>query len=209
MAENPPSAAKPLGVDARLRGNGVGLFVKRWATNPRRIGAILPSAKPLARIMARASMEARSGRGPVVELGTGTGTITRALLEIGLEEGELVLIERDRELCRWLEHRFPRAEVIEGEAARIRAILDERAAGTPSVVVSSLPLRNMAGSERDTIIRAILDVLPHTGALVQFTYARHPGIACARLGLACRRVGVAALNFPPAGVWRIARAKTN
>jgi len=205
VAENPPSAAKPLGVDARLRGNGVGLFVKRWATNPRRIGAILPSAKPLARIMARASMEARSGRGPVVELGTGTGTITRALLEIGLEEGELVLIERDRELCRWLEHRFPRAEVIEGEAARIRAILDERAAGTPSVVVSSLPLRNMTEAERDTIIRATLDVLPHAGALVQFTYARRLAIACARLGAVCRRVGFAALNVPPASVWRIER----
>jgi len=205
VAEIPTTAIRPRGVGAQLRGNGLALFLKRWASNPRRIGAILPSAKPLARIMARASMEARSGRGPVVELGTGTGTITRALLEIGLEEGELVLIERDRELCRWLEHRFPRAEVIEGEAARIRAILDERAAGTPSVVVSSLPLRNMTEAERDTIIRATLDVLPHAGALVQFTYARRLAIACARLGAVCRRVGFAALNVPPASVWRIER----
>jgi len=209
VAEIPTTAIRPRGVGAQLRGNGLALFLKRWASNPRRIGAILPSAKPLARLMAHASMEARCGTGPIVELGPGTGSITRALVEHGLAENELVLIERDRELCRWLARRFPRAGVIEGDAARIGAILDERAAGAPSVVVSSLPLRNMAGSERDTIIRAILDVLPHTGALVQFTYARHPGIACARLGLACRRVGVAALNFPPAGVWRIARAKTN
>ena len=167
----------------------------------------MPSARPLARAMARASVEARCGKGPVVELGPGTGSITRALLESGIAEEELVLIERDGEMCRWLVRRFPHAEVVEGDATQIGAVLEERAAGTPSVVVSSLPLRNMAEGERDAIVRASIDVLPRDGALVQYTYARHPAIACARLGVECRRVGFAALNVPPAGVWCIAAAK--
>ena len=105
MAENPTIATGPQGTGAGIRGSGIGLFLKRWASNPRRIGAILPSAKPLARNMARASLEVRYGRGPVVELGPGTGSVTRALLASGIAEEKLVLIERDRELCRWLEHR--------------------------------------------------------------------------------------------------------
>ena len=44
------------------------------------------------------------------------------------------------------------------------------------------------------------------GALVQYTYARHPAVGCARLGLECRRVGFVAMNVPPAGVWRITRS---
>ena len=93
-----------------------------------------------------------------------------------------------------------------GEAADIGAILDERAIVAPSVVVSSLPLRNMAEEERDAIVRASFEVLPRGGVVVQFTYARRPSIACERLGVACRWAGFAALNVPPAGVWRIARA---
>ena len=205
MAENSTVAMRHRRVGAGPHGDGLGLFVKRWASNPRRIGAILPSAKTLARIMARESVQARCGRGPVVELGPGTGSITRALLENGIAEEELVLVERDRELCQWLEHRFPRAVVVEGEAANLRPMLDERSVDTPSVVVSSLPLRNMAEGERDAIIQVSLDGLPHSGSIVQFTYARHPAIACERLEVECQRVGFVPLNVPPAGVWRIRR----
>ena len=108
---------------------------------------------------------------------------------------------------RLLEHRFPVAVVIEGEAARIRALLCERATGTPSVVVSSLPLRNLVEEERDTSMRESLDLLPRAGAVVQFTYARHPAISCERLEVECQRVGFARLNVPPAGAWRIRRGR--
>ena len=199
-------ATTPRNVGADQNGDGLTLFIRRWASNPRQIGAIMPSAKSLARAMARASVEARCGKGPVVELGPGTGSITRALLESGIAEEELILIERDREMCRRLERQFPRADVVEGEATQIGVILDDRTTGSPSVVVSSLPLRNIGEGKRDAIVSASLDVLPRDGAIVQYTYARHPAISRARLGVVCRRVGFAALNVPPAGVWRIARA---
>ena len=91
--------------------------------------------------------------------------------------------------------------------ARIGDLLGERAAGTPSVVVSSLSLRNLWEDERDAIIRESLDVLPRGGAIVQFTYARHPAIACELLEVECQRVGFAPLNVPPASVWRIRRLR--
>ena len=66
------------------RGSGLVLFMWRWASSPYRIGGIMPSAKPLAWAMACASIKARRGEGPVVELGAGTGSITRALIEQGV-----------------------------------------------------------------------------------------------------------------------------
>ena len=95
MAENPTLATGPQGVGGGLRGSGMGLFLKRWVSNPRRVGAILPSAMHLARIMTHASVEARCGAGPVVELGPGTGSITRALLASGIAEEALVLPAKD------------------------------------------------------------------------------------------------------------------
>ena len=166
----------------------------------------MPSARPLARVMAGAGVQARRGEGPVVELGAGTGTITRALIENGVGERELVLIERDRQMCRWLKQRFPRAAVVRDEAARLGMILAREGAGAASVVISSLPLRNMGMQERESIVEASLDAVPEGGALVQYTYARHPAVPCARLGLECRRVGFVAMNVPPAGVWRITRS---
>ena len=135
----------PTGVGGRLAGMeaGIAFFIWRWASSPYRIGGIMPSARPLARAMACASMEARRGEGPVVELGGGTGSITQALIERGIGEQELILIERDREMCRWLKRRFPRAAVVRGEAAQIDVILAREFAGPASVVVSSLPLRNI------------------------------------------------------------------
>ena len=185
---------------------GLAFFIWRWASSPYRIGGIMPSAKPLARAMACASVEARRGEGPVVELGGGTGSITQALIERGIGEQELILIERDREMCRWLKRRFPRAAVVRGEAAQIGVILAREFAGPASVVVSSLPLRNMRASEREAIVQASLDAVPEGGAFVQYTYARHPALACARLGLECRKAGFAAMNMPPAAIWRIAKA---
>ena len=142
----------------------------------------------------------------MVELGAGTGNITRALIEQGIVEQNLVLIEQDREMCRWLERRFPRAAVVRGEAAQIERILAQECASPASVVVSSLPLRNLQSGEREAIVQASLNAVPEGGAFVQYTYARHPALACALLGLECRKVGFTAMNMPPAGIWQITKA---
>ena len=55
------------------------LFFLRWLRAPTRIGAVAPSSRQLGRAMAR--QVAGGGTDPVIELGGGTGSITRALLE--------------------------------------------------------------------------------------------------------------------------------
>ena len=72
-----------------------GHFFKGWIRNPLAIGALAPSSKSLAKLMAKdVGMGAR-----VVELGAGTGTVTAALLASGVAPGNLHLVER--ELACW------------------------------------------------------------------------------------------------------------
>lgn len=51
------------------------LFLRRWLANPGKVGAVLPSSAALGRLVAR--NVARRPDQWVVELGAGTGTVTR------------------------------------------------------------------------------------------------------------------------------------
>jgi phosphatidylethanolamine/phosphatidyl-N-methylethanolamine N-methyltransferase len=68
-------------------------FIKTWLEKPLDIGAVSPSSRVLARAMARYVDPAKQG--PVIELGPGTGPVTEALVERGIDPSRLVLVEFD------------------------------------------------------------------------------------------------------------------
>ena len=171
------------------------------------MGAILPSAPSLARAMARAAHPERDTGSLMVELGPGTGSVTRALLEAGTTEERLVLVERDRHFHSWLKERFPRATVLNTDARNLDEILPHLKAGSVSTVVSSLPLNSLPKSERDEIVRTAFRVLNKDGCLVQYSYAVPCPLPCDTLGLTAQRVAFTAANLPPATVWRFTRAR--
>ena len=60
-------------------------FLRSWIEKPLHMGAVMPSGKILARTMA--SYVDVNSSAPVVELGPGTGAITNALIQHGVERG--------------------------------------------------------------------------------------------------------------------------
>ena len=88
-------------------------FLKALITRPKLVGAVIPSSPALARAMAR---QIDPAAGPVLEVGPGTGVISEAILERGVTPGRLTLVEYDEELARHLAVRFPRVQVIQGDA---------------------------------------------------------------------------------------------
>jgi phosphatidylethanolamine/phosphatidyl-N-methylethanolamine N-methyltransferase len=179
------------------------LFVRRWLANPFKIGAIVPSAPALARRMARQT-EYKDGE-VVVELGPGTGAVTRALLKAGVAEEHLVLVERDQHMYDFLKTRFPQATLILGDARQLDQILPPCWVGKVSTVVSSLPLMGLPGSVRDDIVNAAFTVMSEGGHFVQYTYGLFSPIPRKQLGLVGKKVAFAGVNLPPASVWRYNR----
>jgi hypothetical protein len=95
--------------------NGVRLddevrFIGSWIKKPLAVGSVTPSSKPLARAMAQ--YVDVHGDGPVIELGPGTGPITEALIEHGVKQSRLVLVEFNPTFCQLLRQRFPEATVV-------------------------------------------------------------------------------------------------
>jgi phosphatidylethanolamine/phosphatidyl-N-methylethanolamine N-methyltransferase len=180
--------------------SALGLFWRRWVSNPRGIGAVVPSAPALSRRMAREVL-LRDGEA-VVELGPGTGTVTRALIKAGVPENRLILVERDREMHGYLVDCFPGALVLHGDAAELDEVLPKSWKGRVSTVVSSVPLLGLPVAHRARIADAVFDTLAEGGRMVQYTYSPFCPLRRAVPGLKSHRAGFAAFNIPPATIWR-------
>ena len=185
---------------SRAIGDGAHFF-RSVMKAPRLTGAIAPSGRSLARAMARAV--GRVARGRIVELGPGTGPVTRALLERGFELQSLVLVEYDAAFCRMLRNRYAAATVIHGDAYDLRRTLAPLADRRIAAVVSSLPLLNQPPARREKLIADAFDLMGPDGVFVQFTYgllSPIPRETC--VGRYAAHGGAPIWrNLPPARVW--------
>ena len=188
---------------------GTALFLKRWLRRPLAMGAVVPSGRLLAEAMAKTTKAVMAGRpGHVVELGAGTGEVTKALLAAGLAPERLALIERDPELARFLRRHFPGPRIIEGDAARLPRLLAEHDVAPVAAVVSSLPLLSLPAGIVQSIVAGVFEALPRGAALVQFTYGPTPPVPRAvreRLHLDGAHGKRIWRNVPPAVVWTFTR----
>ena len=180
------------------------LFLRRWLANPGKVGAVLPSSAALGRLVAR--NVARRPDQWVVELGAGTGTVTRVLLESGIPADRLVVVEIDPDLGAFRRRELPRARVVQGDATELRALLPGGAAGNVGTVVSGIPMLTLPPELQRRMVGSWLDVMPPDGRLLQYTYSLASPLPAARLGLAGRRCGLVMRNLPPAWVWSYRRA---
>lgn len=190
--------------------DGTTLFLKRWLRRPLAMGAALPSGPWLTHKIARTTVAALKGRdGHVVELGAGTGEVTRALLAAGIPATRLAVIERDPELSAFLHRRFSGPRIIEGDAARLRQLLKRNGVEQVAAVVSGLPLLSLPGELVHGIVTGVFDLLPRGAQMVQFTYGPAPPVPRElreTLGLEARRVGRVWRNVPPAVVWTFSQS---
>ena len=181
-------------------------FLRAWLRDPRGVGAVTPSGAALARLMT-----SRVGAldGPVIELGPGTGALTRALLARGVPLHRLALVEADPHFADALGQRYPEATILRMDAARLGDTAplfgDERACA----VVSGLPLLSMPPAQVAAIVQGVFERQLRSGGLFyQFTYGPRcplPPALLARLNLQAHRVGSALFNLPPAAVYCISR----
>lgn len=179
------------------------LFLSAFVRSPRSVGSVAPSSPSLGRVMARQIDLSRSG--VVVELGGGTGAITRSLLDNGVPRESLVVLEREVELHRHLEREFPGVNVVHGDALDLRAILSGMGIDKVNSVVSCIPMLNLPHEVQHGLYDAAFDVMGEGGEILQYTY----GIGCPvsrkvleRLGARGKPVNVVLMNIPPATVWR-------
>jgi len=179
-------------------------FLRNWAEHPLRTGAVAPSGKSLARLMA-SFVEPEHG-GPIVELGPGTGAMTRAMLDRGVDEHRLVLIEYSADFCELLRKRFPRASVVHGDAYAMGDALADFDEGSLASVVSSLPLFTQPVPLREKLLDDAMRLVAPGAPFIQFSYALVAPVSGVRTGCLIEHSSWVVANVPPARVWLYRRA---
>lgn len=174
-------------------------FIRSWIEKPLSTGAVMPSGKVLARTMAR--YVDPNSTGPVIELGPGTGPVTEALVEQGVDPARLVLVEFNPTFCRLLRTRYPEATVVQGDAYRLRRLLETYVREPAAAVVSGLPLVTKPLRTRLRLITDAMLLLGRGAPFVQFTYAVVPPIPKTLQGLSTEASELIWMNLPPARVW--------
>ena len=185
------------------RSDDLGQFFRGWIQNPFAVGAVAPSGRSLAKLMA-------TGLGPgarVIELGGGTGTVTQAIIDSGVVPEDLVVVEQNALFVKLLRRRFPGTSVVEADATALTEHFGA-ARGSFDFAISGLPLLLFSPAQKVSLLAQVFELLGNQGLLHQFTYGGRCPIGRdlrARLGVQSSLLGIAPFNLPPAFVYRLAR----
>jgi phosphatidylethanolamine/phosphatidyl-N-methylethanolamine N-methyltransferase len=178
---------------------GIGLFLGRWLRNPLRMGSVVPSSPALCRRIARHTRWAKDE--VVVELGAGTGVVSRALLQAGLPPEQLYVVEIEAHMAAHLRATMPGVNVLTGDAFALPEILPRALHGKVGTAICGIPLVLLPLTQQRRFVQAVEAVAPGQGFLL-YTYCATSPLPYRKLGLAARREAWTPLNIPPASVWR-------
>ncbi len=175
------------------------LFFRRWIANPLQMGSVIPSSAALCRRIV--AQTRRMPEEAVLELGAGTGVVSRALLAGGVPADRLIVVEIVPDMARHLRQVLPGASVIEGDARELPNLVPPRWHGRIGTVICGIPLVLLPLAAQRRFIAAIEAVAPGRGFL-HYSYCATSPLPWRRHGLQARREAWTPLNFPPASVWR-------
>ena len=174
-------------------------FIKGMISTPRTVGAIMPTSARMAARMASA-IDIDSGL-PVLELGPGTGVITRAILDRGVRPEKLVSVEYSGEFVRHLRDKFPGVNFVNGDAFSLAEALQDFRGQKFDCVISGLPLLNFPMHRRVTLIEDLLKLVPVGRPVVQFSYGPVSPVVARPDSYTIKHFDFVMRNIPPAQIW--------
>lgn len=179
-------------------------FFRGWIDKPKAVGAIIPTSSVTARRMASV-VDPASGN-LVLELGPGTGVITKAILDRGVKPENLVSIEYSNDFVERLTADFPGVNFVHGSAFDLQKVLAPWKHRTFDSVVSAIPMLNFPAAERVELMERLLDLMPAGRPVVQITYGALAPVPPGKGDYSLERFDFIMRNIPPAHLWVYRRA---
>ena len=175
------------------------LMLRKFVRHGTSIASVAPSSRFLARMICQ-GIDYHNAK-CIVELGAGTGPITKELLRRVQPHTKLVIVELDPDFCKRLRAKFPSADIVEGDAAHMDKLLHERGIDMVDHVISGLPLPSFPAPLRDSILASAARSLAPDGTFRQLTNMPYVYWKLYRRYFSDVRFKLVPLNLPPAGVY--------
>ncbi len=180
-------------------------FLKGFLRNPQRVGSVLPSSRFMERRLIEAADVSHARQ--IVELGPGTGGITRAMLSALPNDAALLAIEINPRFVTLLRsNRDPRLHVHLGSAERIQNACAVHGFDAPEVVLSGIPFSTMPDASARRLIRAAWTALAPGGRFIAYQFRDRVAVIGGQL-LGPPEVDMELRNVPPMRIytWRKSR----
>jgi len=174
-------------------------FIKGWIKNPAAVGAIKPTSEFTARHMAKL-LPIETGL-PVLELGPGTGVITKEILKLGLPAHMLISVEYSTAFYEHLIEQFPDVNFINGDAFNLDETLKAVKYKTYAGVIGAVPLLNVSMAQRIKMIDQSLDLIAPNGPFIQISYGQKPPVEAIPGKFTVEKSSRIYRNLPPAAIW--------
>lgn len=178
-------------------------FFKGWIDGPKSVGAILPTSAVTARRMASVINPA-SGL-PVLELGPGTGIITKAIIDRGVAAENIVSIEYSTDFYQHLKRTIPGVNFINGDAFDLDTTIGDWKDRKFDAVISAIPMLSFPMEKRIALLEDLLDRMPPGRPVVQITYSPVSPIDARPDRFHIRHLDFVVRNIPPAQLWVYSR----
>lgn len=179
-------------------------FLKQVFLAPRSIGALVPSSRFLAAQVVESAQACADAETTLIELGPGTGAISRPLIRSRRGQQRVILIEKNPHFLEGLRTLGGDFELVHACVTDIVAQVGALGVQKNIVIVSSIPWLSLPAEVRIRGQDALLELLKRWErvSLIQYTYA--PQSPMEWTGVEAQLVGRVWLNVPPAWVWKYA-----
>ena len=180
-------------------------FFKGWQKDKKGVGALIPTSNHTARRMASV-INPHSGM-PVLELGPGTGVITKAILAKGIQPERLTSVEYSRDFYDGLVQRFPGVDFRLGDAFALDKVLGERRVVQFDCVISAVPMLSFPMAQRVALLEDLLGRIPPGRPVIQITYGPLSPVTKLPGRYEVSHYDFVVRNIPPAQLWTYRRAQ--
>ncbi len=179
-------------------------FFKGMVNQPKKVGAIVPTSGVTSRRMASV-INPHSGL-PVMELGPGTGCITKAILGRGVKPEAITAIEYSTDFYQQLLRSYPGVNFINGDAFDLDKTLGDQKDQMFDCVISAVPMLNFPMAARIQLLDDLLKRIPKGRPVVQISYGPVSPIVAQPHLYHIRHFDFVVRNIPPAQLWTYTRA---
>ncbi len=175
--------------------NGSLVFLQEFLKHPLQIGSIIPSSRFLERRIVEAANAISVN--VVIELGPGTGGVTRAILHAMPQHAKLLSVEINSQfntMVRKIEDNRLIAHL--GSASDLREIMSIYDLDQPNAIVSGIPFSTMSHSVGSEILETVASLLAPNGRFVAYQVSNRVATLCQPF-LGAGQISKELFNIPP------------
>lgn len=180
------------------------IFFKSWIKSPIQLGTFSPMSQKLAKKTVQLFGDNMDG--PIIEVGAGSGRLTRELIRKGITE-DFAAIELDEKLFNFLKKTINIPYLYHENASNLRNFLPSEWICNIKKIFSVIPFMYLPKDERDTIFNELLYCLADDGMIIHVTYSPISPFVH-RQDLVQKCVLKLWKNLPPAFIWTFSKAVT-